>query len=379
MVVGLTLSILSISLLHTPFSPPSFEVAVSRTPNNICMMAKRGRKAKEVVEEVEEEPIERDDESRGMKMVDAMTTSLGREDELLPFPTGRQNDHSEDEKELLMFVHCGLFTPQHMPGEALQESYLRWLASSEARPNIELTTANYMLSEQTVENYWETGDVITDDDIARMDAAEEEAEAAAAAAAAASAAAAEEGDGEGPAPELLPPSAALEMVPSDVAFVLGHLTVFGATSHDAAAAWMTSNPLLNAGGYADAQLHEWVRSTDDALSMRATGDCLQTYCVHCLDRADAGDLRAKTRDAHLAWLRESGRVVMAGPLLEPSSESSADAPRVGTLLIVNGDDLNEVEDWTKADPYAAAGLFDKVVVAPLNTYAVSTSSPPSDA
>ena len=44
----------------------------------------RGRKAKKSTEEVEEEPIERDDESRGMKMVDAMTTSLGREDELLP-------------------------------------------------------------------------------------------------------------------------------------------------------------------------------------------------------------------------------------------------------------------------------------------------------
>ena len=57
---------------------------------------------------------------------------------------------------------------------------------------------------------------------------------------------------------------------------------------------------------------------------------------------------------------------MAGPLLG----GSGGAERVGTLLVVNGDDVDEVRDWAATDPYAAAGLFEGVTVAPLNSYSV---------
>ena len=63
------------------------------------------------------------------------------------------------------------------------------------------------------------------------------------------------------------------------------------------------------------------------MPLGGSGECLQPYCVHCVDKPDAADLRASTREAHLAWLRESGRVVMAGPLIEPSTP---DAPRTRT-------------------------------------------------
>ena len=48
----------------------------------------------------------------------------------------------------------------------------------------------------------------------------------------------------------------------------------------------------------------------------------------------------------------------------------AEAPRVGTLLIVNGDTLDEVREWAAADPYHAAGLVESVLVAPLASYSV---------
>ena len=89
-------------------------------------------------------------------------------------------------------------------------------------------------------------------------------------------------------------------------------------------------------------MHEWIRSTDEALTIKSTSEDQQPYCVHCLDRPDAGDLRTRTREAHLEWLRESARVNMAGPLLASTDGAADDAPRVGTLLMVNGDDLDEV-------------------------------------
>ena len=43
---------------------------------------------------------------------------------------------------------------------------------------------------------------------------------------------------------------------------------------------------------------------------------------------------------------------------------------VGTLLLVHGDDVEEVRQWAAGDPYNSAGLFETVTVAPLNYYAV---------
>jgi len=145
-----------------------------------------------------------------------------------------------------------------------------------------------------------------------------------------------------------------------------------AKSSSAATAWATSDPVLVGGGYSETRLHEWARSSDEALRVRTTGESVQPYCVHCLDRADSVELRAATREAHLEWMRESGRVVMAGPLLEPAegADAAGGGSPVGSLLVVNGDDLAEVRDWAATDPYKHAGLFASVTVAPLNMYAV---------
>jgi uncharacterized protein YciI len=82
------------------------------------------------------------------------------------------------------------------------------------------------------------------------------------------------------------------------------------------------------------------------------------WVVLAHDRADAGTIRADTRDAHLAWIAESGdRVVRAGPFL-----SDDGGHMLGSLLIVEFPDRAGAEAWAADDPYARAGLFESVTI-----------------
>ncbi len=59
------------------------------------------------------------------------------------------------------------------------------------------------------------------------------------------------------------------------------------------------------------------------------------------------DARARTRDAHLAYLREladAGRLVMAGPLADDT----------GAVVVFSADTADEVNQMVDADPYTAA-------------------------
>ena len=103
------------------------------------------------------------------------------------------------------------------------------------------------------------------------------------------------------------------------------------------------------------------------LNQPAPGPC---YGVYCLDKPGSSELRKAKRDAHLAWLAEGGRVHLGGALQSPLGE---DAGNVGTLLFVNGDELDEVRRWASEDPYNQAGLFESVLVAPVTQYALSAA------
>lgn len=183
-------------------------------------------------------------------------------------------------------------------------------------------------------------------------------------------------------PPAVPP-AAPSMVSMGVGFVLGHLTVSRTASWADAEAWAAGDPISVADGYARTHLHQWAVSNDEALNCPCVGEVQQCFAIHCVDRPGCTDLRASTRDSHLRFLKESGRVVKGGPLLaQPSAGEIASAgneeniygvgSRVGTLLIVNGDELAEVHAWAKEDPYSKAELFEVMTVAPLASYVVDT-------
>jgi uncharacterized protein YciI len=84
------------------------------------------------------------------------------------------------------------------------------------------------------------------------------------------------------------------------------------------------------------------------------------YAFYCSDKPEAAGVRAANRDAHLAFLGGLGdRLFVAGPLL--SDDGSA---MVGSLLIIECDDLAAARALAARDPYAQAGLFSSVVIKP---------------
>ena len=84
------------------------------------------------------------------------------------------------------------------------------------------------------------------------------------------------------------------------------------------------------------------------------------FVLHCLDKPDAKGLRATTRNAHLAYVDASPvKVVIAGPLLSPDG-----AEMLGSLFVLEANDLDEVQRFAEGDPYRKAGLFARVDVHP---------------
>ncbi len=76
------------------------------------------------------------------------------------------------------------------------------------------------------------------------------------------------------------------------------------------------------------------------------------------DRPGALQTRLRTRDAHLEYIRETGVVAQAGPLLGPDGEM------IGSLVILDVQDIAAAEAWAENDPYAKAGLFESVELIP---------------
>ncbi|KIC38469.1 hypothetical protein RA27_18625 [Ruegeria sp. ANG-R] len=75
------------------------------------------------------------------------------------------------------------------------------------------------------------------------------------------------------------------------------------------------------------------------------------------DKSGALQTRLDNRAAHLAYIEETGVVAQAGPLLDGDS-------MIGSLIILDVEDLAAAQNWAANDPYALAGLFDAVELIP---------------
>ena len=74
----------------------------------------------------------------------------------------------------------------------------------------------------------------------------------------------------------------------------------------------------------------------------------------CIDKPGHLHVRQENRPAHLEHINTSGVVEMAGPFLSETGEM------VGSLVILNVEDLAAAQAWAANDPYAKAGLFASV-------------------
>ena len=91
------------------------------------------------------------------------------------------------------------------------------------------------------------------------------------------------------------------------------------------------------------------------------------YAIIATDVANSLDARLAARPAHierLQQLKAEGRVVLAGPHPAIDSNDPGDAGFSGSLIVAEFASLAEAQAWADADPYIAAGVYDKVVVKP---------------
>ncbi len=82
------------------------------------------------------------------------------------------------------------------------------------------------------------------------------------------------------------------------------------------------------------------------------------FSLICHDVENGFELRKQTRPAHLAFLAEHS-VRFAGPML-----SDDESKPIGSIVVIDCEDLDEAKAVAAADPYNVAGLFQAVAVHP---------------
>lgn len=82
------------------------------------------------------------------------------------------------------------------------------------------------------------------------------------------------------------------------------------------------------------------------------------FLIHCTDGPGRAAIRAAQYDAHRAYLRDSSvDIKLAGPQVSDDGEA-----RIGSVFVVDVADRAEAEAFAAGDPFAKAGLFDRVII-----------------
>jgi len=82
------------------------------------------------------------------------------------------------------------------------------------------------------------------------------------------------------------------------------------------------------------------------------------FVLVCIDKPDSLALRMATREAHFDYARKTSQVRLGGPFLDD------DGAMAGSLIVLEADDLTAAQAWHAGDPYAVAGLFERVEIRP---------------
>ena len=82
------------------------------------------------------------------------------------------------------------------------------------------------------------------------------------------------------------------------------------------------------------------------------------FHIHCIDKADSGEVRAANRPDHLVYIQGfEDQIVIAGPMLSDDGEAM-----LGSVFIFDAPDRAAAEAFAADDPYAKAGLFESVTI-----------------
>jgi uncharacterized protein YciI len=91
------------------------------------------------------------------------------------------------------------------------------------------------------------------------------------------------------------------------------------------------------------------------------------YSIVGTDRENSLEARLKVRSEHIKRieeLRDSGRLLLAGPNPAIDSEDPGPTGFSGSLNVAEFQDLDAAREWAEQDPYTLTGVFSDVVVKP---------------
>ncbi|MBQ0757122.1 MAG: hypothetical protein KBT54_08450 [Amphritea sp.] len=86
------------------------------------------------------------------------------------------------------------------------------------------------------------------------------------------------------------------------------------------------------------------------------------FVVFATDKPGMASARAEARPTHREYLRQHDhpvRVRVGGPTFNASAEQMN-----GTMLVIEADEIKQVHEYLKGDPYQAAGIFESIEVRP---------------
>lgn len=85
------------------------------------------------------------------------------------------------------------------------------------------------------------------------------------------------------------------------------------------------------------------------------------FIIRCFDKENSLEVRKANRAVHLKYNKTAGeRLKFAGPIMA----SEEDQTPVGSLIILDAASTTAAELYAENDPYAKAGLFEKVIIKP---------------
>jgi len=91
------------------------------------------------------------------------------------------------------------------------------------------------------------------------------------------------------------------------------------------------------------------------------------YLIYSEDVENSLEKRLSVREHHIARLKalqDEGRLLVAGPCPAIDSNDPGSAGFTGSLIIAEFASLAQAQAWADADPYIAAGVYEKVTVKP---------------
>jgi len=82
------------------------------------------------------------------------------------------------------------------------------------------------------------------------------------------------------------------------------------------------------------------------------------FVLTAIDKPGSLELRMGTRDAHFAFIKETGVMKLGGPFLDATGNMA------GSMIIFEATDIAAAKAWHAKDPYTKAGLFAQADIRP---------------